>query len=281
MLATHNHAPNNPKQSVARKWRIPLGRPPSIENRHPSELEIDDSYQRTTEAPSSQLLIRKIANGWDWRMCLPLVVSKREDAFYVIDGQHRLAAAKLRGDIPYLPCCISTYGSVADEAAMFVAMNRTRKAIGQLDDFHASIASGDADAIAIEKLVRDAGLTISRTTRSQSWAPGAVSFTSSILMVRRRHGDDACSQALAMIAKAFPGQVLKAGAPIFRALVKLTMSGEAPDRERLIRALSKETQLGWASYVSGVAKGVEDRAGIIRQAILMAYEDVGREVYSL
>lgn len=81
---------------------------------------------------------------------------------------------------------------------MFVAMNRTRKAIGQLDDFHASVASGDTDAIAIEKLITNAGLTVSRTTRSQSWAPGAVTFTSSILSVLRKHGDNVCAEAFSM-----------------------------------------------------------------------------------
>lgn len=278
MRAAKDRVTNSSHATATRKWRTPLGRPPSIENRHPSELEIDDSYQRSTETPSSRLLIRKIANHWDWRMCLPLVVSRREDAFYVIDGQHRLAAAKLRGDIPYLPCCITTYGSVADEAAMFVAMNRTRKAIGQLDDFHASVASGDGDAAAVEGLIVGAGLAVARTTGSQSWAPGAVSFTASILIARRKYGDGACREALRLIAAAFPGQVLKAGAPVFRALVKLGASGDTPDRQRLLRALGKDTQAGWASRVTGVAKGVEERAGIMKQAILAAYKEAGREI---
>jgi hypothetical protein len=278
MHATKEPVRNSSSRNINKKWPEPLGRPPSIENRHPSELEIDDSYQRSTTTMSSTMLIRKIARNWDWRMCLPLVVSRRENGFYVIDGQHRLAAARLRDDIRYLPCCISTYGSIVDEAAMFVAMNRTRKAIGQLDDFHASVASGDVDAMAIERLVLGADLAVSRATRSQSWAPGEVSFTSSIVKVRRKHGDQVCSNALELIAAAFPGQILKAGASVFRALAQLEISGATPDRQRLLQALRKHTQLEWASYVTDVPKDVEGRGHMMAEAILAIYGEVAPQV---
>jgi hypothetical protein len=256
-----------------KSWPAPLGRPPSIENRHPSELEIDDSYQRSTATESSQRLIRKIAANWDWRMCLPLVVSNRADAFYVIDGQHRLAAARLRGDIPFLPCCVSVYASVADEATMFVAMNRIRKSIGQADDFHAAVAGGDIDATAVRDLIVGAGFTVARSTGSQTWAPGAVSFTSSIRSTMRKHGEKVCADALKLMAEAFPEEVLNAGSSTFRALVKLAVNKEAPDRDRLFRALTTEKQQGWAGYVSAIKGGGEDRALGLKQAFLMAYED--------
>jgi hypothetical protein len=55
---------------------------------------------------ASQALIRQIARHWDWDLCLPLVVSRRADgSLYVIDGQHRLAAARIRGDIDHLRRC--------------------------------------------------------------------------------------------------------------------------------------------------------------------------------
>lgn len=269
-------APGAPKPKV---WPAPLGRPPSIENRHPNELEIDFSYQRSTDAQSSQTLIRKIAQNWDWRMCLPLVVSNRRDeGLFVIDGQHRLAAAKLRGDIDYLPCCVSTYDSVAAEATMFVAMNRVRKAISKADDFHAAIASGDPTSLAIQKLIIDAGLSVARTTGRQSWAPGAVSFTTAIKAEMNKHGPKVCADALRMMAEAFPDEVLQAGSPTFQALVKIFIdkAKPAPDRDRLFRALLSDTQAGWASYVLGVPGGTTDRALALKQAFLMAYDDAGK-----
>lgn len=268
--------PPSKASTTPRKWPAAKGMPPSIENRNPAELNLDDNYQRSTDNGASRALITKIANGWDWRMCLPLVVSKRDDGtLWVIDGQHRLAAAKMRGDIPFLPCCVAVYGSVADEAAMFVAMNRTRKAMNRLDDFHAAIASGDGEAIVIARLITDAGFTVSRKTGSQSWVPGEVAFTSAIAKVLRKHGEKVCADALRTMAEAFPDEVLNAGASMFTALTKLAISPpEAYDPDRMFRTLLTRNQREWASFLNETKGGGDDRAMQLRQVLLMAYEEV-------
>lgn len=254
------------------------GMPPSIENRHPGELRVDDSYQRSIDTGPSQALIDRIARSWDWRMCLPLVVSKRDDgSLYVIDGQHRLAAAQARGDIPFLPCCVSVYGSVADEAAMFVAMNRARRSINRLDDFHAAQAGGDDEALAITALVHGAGFTVSRKTGSATWVPGEVAFTSAIAAVRRKHGDGIVRDALQMMAEAFPDQRLTAGSSVFTAICRVLITPpERFDKDRLFYALLKFDMQGWADFLRG-AKGGDDRAAKLREVLLLAYDEVTAE----
>jgi hypothetical protein len=268
--------PDKRMSTTPKRWPAAKGNPPSVENRSPSELHLDDSYQRSTDNGASQALIRRIANGWDWRMCLPLVVSKRDDGtLWVIDGQHRLAAAILRGDIPFLPCCVGVYGSVADEAAMFVAMNRARKPMNRLDDFHAALAGGDPEAAEVKQLIVGAGFTVSRKTGSQSWMPGEVAFTSAIAKVLRKHGEQVCAAALKTIADAFPGQVLNAGASMFTALTKLTLNPpETYDPERMFRTLRTRTQKEWAGFLSHHKGGGDDRAMQLREVLLMAYEEV-------
>lgn len=262
-------------RSALKKWPAAKGNPPSIENRHPSELNLDDSYQRSTDNGASQALIKKIATGWDWRMCLPLVVSKRDDgSLWVLDGQHRLAAALLRGDIPFLPCCVGVYGSVADEAAMFVAMNRARKPMNRLDDFHAAIASNDGEAIEIAKLITDAGFTVSRRTGSQSWIAGEVAFTSAIAKILRKHGATVCANALQTMQEAWPDEVLNAGASMFTALTKLAVNPpDGFDHDRLFRALLKRDQREWASFLNEIKGGGEERALALRRVLLMAYDE--------
>ncbi|HVJ00631.1 MAG TPA: DUF6551 family protein [Sphingomonas sp.] len=261
-----------------RRFAPPKGMPPSIENRHPSELKIDDSYQRSIDTGPSRALIKRIASEWDWRMCMPLVVSKREDgSLYVIDGQHRLAAAQMRGDIPFLPCCVAVYAGVADEAAMFVAMNRARRAMNRLDDFHAAQAGGDADALAVTAMIEAVGFSVSRKTGSASWAPGEVAFTSAIGRARRRHGEQVVGDALRMMADAFPGQRLVAGSSIFTALVAVLTDPPADfDRARLERALRTFDMAGWASFLSE-SKGGTDRHKHLREMLMEAYVDAGRE----
>jgi hypothetical protein len=91
-----------------------LGSPPSLEFRTLAELKVDDTYQRSLETDPSQRLIRRIAQFWDWGLCQPLAVARRQDgSLMVVDGQHRLAAATLRGDIAHLPCVITSYANTA------------------------------------------------------------------------------------------------------------------------------------------------------------------------
>ena len=85
----------------------PLGNPPTLEWVALDRLLVDDSYQRRADDGRSKVLIGQIARGWDWRLYQPLSVSRRAGGeLFVVDGQHRLAAARMRGDIPHLPVVI-------------------------------------------------------------------------------------------------------------------------------------------------------------------------------
>ncbi|KKC27338.1 hypothetical protein WP12_04005 [Sphingomonas sp. SRS2] len=253
------------------------GSMPSIEWVQIDRLLVDDSYQRSIETGPSRALIRRIATEWDWRLCVPLMVSRRPDGLYVIDGQHRRAAAGMRNDIPQLPCCVSTYGGPADEAAMFVAANRARRAINRLDDFHAAQAGGDEDAIAVAALITRVGFSVSRRTGSASWAPGEVAFTSAITKVRKRHGEFTAERALAMMAEAFSGQRLVAGSSVFTAICAVLVSPPPDfDSERLMRALTTFDMEGWSSFLTK-SRGGTDRNRHLREMLLEAYADVTRE----
>lgn len=250
-----------------------LGTPPSIEWVLVNDLIVDGEYQRSIESETSRRLIAAIAAHWDWRLCMPLAVSRRDDGRYVIDGQHRLAAAKMRPDIPHLPCCIASYDGPADEAAMFVAANRARRAINRLDDFHAALVAGDEDALEINRVVQAAGLKVSRQTGSQAWIPGEVAFTSSIATVMGRHGEELVLEALTAISEAFAGQVLSNGASVFLGLTRiLAAPPEGLDNLRLRRSLIAFDMKGWGSFVQGV-KGGDVRAQMMRTAIMEAYGD--------
>lgn len=89
-------------------FRLPIGKMPSIEWVHTAELSVDQSYQRSIDNEGSRRLIASIAANFDWRLCAPLVVSRRSDGSKVIiDGQHRWAAAVRRGDLLQLRAAFS------------------------------------------------------------------------------------------------------------------------------------------------------------------------------
>lgn len=237
------------------------------------DLSLDAAYQRSVDNHASQRLIASIAANFDWRLCAPLIVSRRADnVFVVIDGQHRAMAAQLRG-MDDLPCCVHTYDSVEDEAKFFIAANRSRKPMNRLDDFHAAIVAGDSDAHQVRQLVEDAGLAIARNTASASWKPGEIAFTASIASTLKKHGAEIVSAALTSIAEAFPDQKVVHSGSIFLGIVKVLASPpEGLDRDRMFRALLKYDAEGWGSFVHGL-KGGDTRATAISEALLMAYEE--------
>ena len=266
-----------PPTPVAGKTLPARGSMPSIEWIQLDRLLVDDSYQRSIDTGPSRALIARIGREWDWRLCVPLMVSRRPDGLYVIDGQHRWSGARLRSDISQLPCCISVYDGPADEAAMFVAANRERRAMNRLDDFHAAQAGGDADAQAVAALITGVGFTVSRRTGSAAWAPGEVAFTSAIAKARRRFGEEIAGEALQLLAEAFSGERLVVGSSIFTATVGL-LSDRPPEftRERALTALRTFNMEGWGTFISE-SRGGSDRAKALKEMLRAAYDDVGRE----
>ena len=231
------------------KCNPPLGRMPVLQFVPPAELNIDPVYQRSIESAGSQVLIRKIAQHWDWDLCLPLVVSEREGGLlFVIDGQHRWEAAKLRGDIGQLPCTVRRYASSADEAASFVHLNQQRRALSKMDLFKAAVASEDAEACALLQALCDAGLSVAPHTNYTAWKPGMVSNIAGIEKAWRAHGEAATRDALRVLARAYKGQVLRYAGTIFPGIVALRAAqGEACELDILADLVGAREQAHWRS----------------------------------
>lgn len=198
------------------KFNAPLGNLPALQYLLPQQLQIDESYQRSIDTGPSQALIRKIAQHWNWDLCQPLVVARREQGdLFVIDGQHRLEAARLRGDIAQLPAVVVNYASPADEAASFVHLNQARTPLNSMQVFHAALASGDSTAIAVRDAIEVAGLTLGRSNNLDRSPPGTVINVGGILRAWKRWGAGPATEALEVLAAAFAGHRLNYAGSIY------------------------------------------------------------------
>lgn len=246
----------------------PIGAPPAVQFVAVDRLDVDDSYQRQLDTPNSKRHVLAIARDWDWRLCVPLLVSQRGGALYVIDGQHRLEAARLRGDIPHLPCCVGAYASAAEEAALFVASNRARRPMNRLDDYRAAVASGDAASVEIERLLRAAGLAVARVATPALWQPGELGCTKGLYSALAKHGEERLARVLSLIGEAFAGQNLRLGGTIFSGLLKLETSAAPPARDHVLAALRRRTADGWGDHRHlAHIRGGDQRALAFRRAI--------------
>lgn len=102
-------------------------------------LELDHAYQREETGNAN-----KLAENWDDTACEFLLVSFRDGKFYIIDGQHRMIAAKIKG-IKSLPCVILTGLTRSEEARRFSVQGVGRKILTPSDTFKANIECGNIE----------------------------------------------------------------------------------------------------------------------------------------
>jgi len=265
---------------TTKRYPPAVGEPPAIQFVAVDRLQTDPSYQRPIDNKVSRNLIEKIASGWDWRLCVPLLVAQRPEGLFVIDGQHRTEAARIRGDIPHLPCSVVAFASCADEAVTFATANRQRKVMTKLDLFRASVAAGDIEAVIINQLVTDAGLAIAMEQSPLALKPGQLAFTTALFNALRRQGRSVLSAALTTIGEVFGRQLLSNGSTIFNALVYLFANPPADfDCDELHEVLGTMSAEEWVSHPivdsyagSGTGKGYRMRQAIEHELALYRRE---------
>jgi hypothetical protein len=262
------------------KVNAPVGQKPALRWLRLDEMFVDLSYQRTLDAPQSQTLIRQIAMFWNWDYCQPLTVAKRPNgALMIVDGQHRHAAAKLRGDIEALPCVVATYANVGDEAATFVALNRIRRPLTALDLFKAALAADDPEAKAVLAAIEDAGLRLASSTNLLTLKAGAISNIGGLLRCHRNRGEPVLRTALATLAASYPGEVLQYAGTLFPGLSAVAIDElrlrTAPKDiiEPLAKLVREKSQSEWRTIIK---RAVGESGGMAREASEMVLRRIWR-----
>jgi hypothetical protein len=212
------------------KVNPPLGSLPVLQYCSPEQLQIDPAYQRSLEVPSSQTLIRRIAVHWDWGLCQPLSVARRIDGgLYVVDGQHRLEAARLRGDIQQLPCVVTMFASAAEEAASFVALNQQRRPLNRLQLFRAALAANDQEAATINRALASCDMWIGSSNDLSIQKPGALTCVAGLENCLRVHGSATLTAALEILSQSFKGERYRYAGTLFPGIAAIVADEVARD----------------------------------------------------
>jgi hypothetical protein len=268
------------------------GNLPVLQYLSPAQLQIDPSYQRSIDNGQSRNLIARIAREWNWDLCQVLVVSRRgspesrasgEQGLFVVDGQHRLQAARARPDIAQLPCVVATYASAQEEAAIFAKLNRQRTPLKAIDIFKAAVAGKDAEACKLMSLIAQAGLTLATSTNNVDQKPGAVSNIGGIREAKRLYGDKATVKALRIMRLGFAGQVRRYAGTIFGGIAGLVgdaaKAGNPISESLLVAVLAGQEQGDWYREIMGhKAKFPEMRTPVAATHIVTtAYEEAASD----
>lgn len=120
-----------------------------------SEMVVDE-YQGHV----NQALVDKIAERWDDSAAGAIILNFREDYTYaVLDGQHRVLAAKKRGEPTELNALVFVGKSKEEEARLFVMLN-TKHNVRTMDRFRANLVAGCTAEKNIVRSLREVGLDV-------------------------------------------------------------------------------------------------------------------------
>lgn len=194
---------------------------PSMEWLPIDALVIDHSYQRTITSRRSQKNIKQIIKNFQWRKFTPVVVSKNEDETYsVIDGQHRLEAAKVLGDIDELPCYIVDSDDTREQARSFVSINRDRVSMNPFNLHKSLAASGESIDCYVDEFCDRIGIRLSENGQLNK-DPSTTLALSTIRNLLKNKQEVPLERAILTIRKAFPDKTGQLRSSIIKTLTIL------------------------------------------------------------
>lgn len=129
---------------------------------HKDTLQIHPAYQRDLVSQK----VTEISSAWSWVALGALVIGERGGEFWVIDGQHRAAAAKRRSDITHLPCVVFQTSDVRQEARGFLTIQTMRKPVTAVAKQKAMVTAGDEVAAYVQQQCEALGLHIKGTANA-------------------------------------------------------------------------------------------------------------------
>lgn len=231
------------------------GPPPQMAWVSVRELWVDPRYQREMKASrASRGLVHRIAAGWKWALFQPLTVALGSPAddgsrgrYAVIDGQHRLEAAKRR-KIEQLPCYVIDAATVEEQAGYFVGLNRERKALLPTQLHRAAAVAGDANALRVDAVCRAAGVAIVTGGGKAGLGPDRTVAVVKIRQLIERYGEEVVIEGLRLLVEGAGEKRDQLKAEMIAGVVKLmavTSWRRGMDREKLIRILRVNSTANW------------------------------------
>lgn len=238
------------------------------------EMFVDETYQRPVQLARA----RAMAVDWDRRLAGVIVVSDRGAAaaprYAVIDGQHRVAGARLRDPSSLLVAIVHEGLSVADEARLFDRLNRERRRPSTWDHWRARKSSGDPAVLAIEEVVTGLGLRIDPAT-----CEGNVRCTATLEKLAALGGTELVASTLKLISDVWDLRVDAYDAPVVHAVGLIQHHlRDRVDPHRLTDTLMGVVPLALKTQAAALGETLTGTAGVRMAVTIMVLYNKNRRV---
>lgn len=205
-----------------------------------SRLIISDSeYQRTLDYNR----VKRIVSNFNPSLVNPVKVSSRDGRFYVFDGQHTLAALKLRNNNHDLMVECKVYNGMTqqDEARLFSEQNGIYRPVETNAKMKALFTAGDVEIIELHALVMSLGIRMDFTKGN---ANNKIVAVKSAYDIFKKSTPSEFIQILTIIKESWGGEAESYRAEILHGVSILYLSCKNEfDVNRAIKQFSKVSPL--------------------------------------
>lgn len=201
----------------------------------------------------SDARINELANRFDLDLMGLPVASERDGHYFIVDGWHRIQAAKLvlgLDDQQLVECKVFTGLDEAREARLFRELNNA-KAVSPFDKFKTGVAAGEPVECDVNRIVLANNLRVSRDRSVE----GSISAVTTLVKVYKRADGATLARSLRIIRDAFGDAGLEGPVIDGIALVGQRFNGQVQD-DLLVKKL--------ATMHGGVG-GLMNKAGQLRR----------------
>ena len=123
-----------------------------------SALAVEPIYQKI-RAQHGMNNVHRIAATWEEAKYDPIKVVYRDDKFFIVDGNHRMMAAKERG-MDSLYCEIIQAKTLQEEIRIFRELNQVKTRFNLSDNFPAMVWEGNPAAVIVQNTCDEMGFLI-------------------------------------------------------------------------------------------------------------------------
>lgn len=232
-----NHYTARKADEAQKVQPIPEFSNPGVEKAiYTGRLTSGQPYQRHINVKEVERLIRE----WDERLLEPVTVSFRDGRFYVVDGQHRIAAMQEMngGNGVMVNCKVYSGLSYEQEAALCYKLDKAKKRLSRSQSTNALAESGmDAETMEIRRAVEACGF---------KWAlgrnrgkTGEIVSTRALVNAYRMLGSGGFARMLALMWGAWQGDTRSLTASVISGMALFVKTYETEFTDRVfIRRLS-------------------------------------------
>lgn len=185
--------------------------------------------------------VENIVKNFNSNLFMPIVVSERDGIYYVIDGQHRLfAARKLFGEDYLMECKVIHGLSQMEESNLFVELNSSSKPLHYADKAKGLYYANDESITTLYSICANHGVELGIEDDKRATADGRITAIKALTDTYNKIGVKLTERLIRLLNDTWDGKAEAFRQEMIKAVgVILSLYSKELDDNKFIKKLSK------------------------------------------